>query len=197
MKVKHVYAGTGPYTAFISRCCRLSPPSDYPNGNGLNNSADQYLRLETLVSPRSGNSSPTSSLPPIVTTSKSTNATFTIPASDLERDPLRFRLATVAEKGGNTSGGTNTQPSNLSIDPNAGVVTWNNSSLSTTGYYSVQIMIEDLDGSGNVKSKTPLDFLLKVLNVVGNKPTLSISPAGPALGQSRQSSNVHCHRQRR
>jgi hypothetical protein len=175
MKVKHVYAGTGPYTAFVSNCCRLSPPSSYANGNGLNNSSDQTIRLETLVRPRSGNNSPTSSLPPIVTTSKSTNATFTIPVSDLERDPIRFRLATVAEKGG----GTNTQPSNLSINPNTGVVTWNNFSLSTTGYYSVQVMIEDLDGSGNVKSKTPLDFLLKVLNVVGNRPTLSISPAGP------------------
>ncbi|MFN2500164.1 MAG: Ig-like domain-containing protein, partial [Pyrinomonadaceae bacterium] len=175
VSVIHNYPADGPYIAFVQNCCRLSPPANYANGGGLNNSSDQTIRLQTLVGLSSGNSSPTSSLPPIVTVSRSTNASFVVPASDVDRDTLRFRLATISEKGG----GSNSQPPNFSVNPTTGQVTWNNFSLGTTGYWTTQIIIEDLDAAGNVKSSTPLDFMLKVQNSVGSPPTLAISPTGP------------------
>jgi VCBS repeat-containing protein len=175
MSVKHVYPVGGPYTAFVGSCCRLSPPQFYPNGGGLNNSSDQNIRLETIVRPTDGNSSPTSSLPAIVTVGRSANAGFAIPVSDIDRDTIRFRLATIAEKGS----GSNTQPPGLSVDPTTGIVTWNNFSLGTTGFWTTQIVMEDLDSNGNVMSKTPLDFMLKIQQTVGTAPTLTINPTGP------------------
>jgi hypothetical protein len=65
------------------------------------------------------------------------------------------------------------------VNPSTGEVSWNNAGLNTTLPYTVQIIVEDLDGNGNVKTKTPVDFLLQIGDVVGTAPTLQINPPGP------------------
>ncbi|MDQ6786687.1 MAG: hypothetical protein M3033_07730 [Acidobacteriota bacterium] len=168
LKVRHTYSGNGPYIAFYQNCCRIS---------SLVNGHDDTIRLETTVTPRNGNSSPVASIPTVVTLPSQPLVTFSIPASDADGDRLRYRLATAAEKGS----GTNSNPTGLSTDPNTGLLTWNTAGLNIAAgtLYSVQVMIEDLDANGNVKSKTPVDCLLKFVGNIGTPPTLAINPAGP------------------
>ncbi len=163
----HTYPSSpATFLAFDTNCCRIS---------NLNNSHDEQYRLETLVTPGGTNSSPVTSLPPIITVGASTASRFVVPASDVDRDTIRFRLATVAEQGALT----NTQPPNFSVNSTTGEVTWNTATLNQTNFWTAQIVIEDLDTAGNVKSKTPVDFLLKIQNSVGTPPTIAINPPGP------------------
>ncbi len=168
LKVKHLYAGNGPYLAFYSVCCRIST---------IRNSNDQNIQLQTMVTPRNGNKSPVVSIPPVITVPVSGQVQFGIPASDADGDRLRFRLATVTEAGGVG----NTQPSGLSVDANTGLVTWNTAGLNPQAnhLFTTQIMVEDLDANGVVISKVPVDFIIKFVANVGSAPTLTINPAGP------------------
>ena len=45
--------------------------------------------------------------------------------------------------------------------------------------WTAQFMVEDLDAQGNVKSKIPVDIILKFVAQVGNPPMLTINPPGP------------------
>ena len=59
-------------------------------------------------------------------------------------------------------------------------MTWNTVGLNQSNPWTAQVVIEDLDGNGNVKSKTPVDFLLQIVPSTGNNPpTCSITPSGP------------------
>ncbi|MEO7673703.1 MAG: Ig-like domain-containing protein [Pyrinomonadaceae bacterium] len=159
MTVTHHYIGVGPYTAFQSSCCRI--------GN-LNNGSGGNFRYETIVRPYSLNSSPTTALPPIINLPVSAASTFTVVGSDIDGDTLRYRLATSAENG-------ITQPPGLAINSATGIVTWNTIGRNTTSFWSAQIIIEDLDTSNNVKSKTPIDVLIKLVNAVGTAPQCRIN----------------------
>jgi len=163
--VLHTYATAGPFTASAQSCCRLST---------LNNRADGNFWLQTSVYPFSGNSSPVSSLVPIVTVPSSSTASFFVPASDPNGDTIRWRLSTDAEAGGGSP------PTNIGVNPNTGEVTWNNTGLNQSSFWTVQVIIEDLDGIGNVKSRTPVDFLLKINpGVSGNTtPACTLNPSG-------------------
>ncbi len=163
--VLHTYSGAGPFTAQISSAARIS---------ALNNRSGGSYVLTTTVRPLSGNSSPKSSLSPVVVVPQLAAASFLVPGADANGDGLRWRLSTDAEAGGGAS------PSNLSVNANTGLVTWNNVGLNTTNPWTVQIIIEDLDTSGNVKSQTPVDFLMEIdPNAAGNPPVVTINPSGP------------------
>jgi hypothetical protein len=165
--ILHTYVGAGPFTAGIDSAARVAE---------LNNRAGEAYRLETFVTPQSGNSSPVSLIVPIVRVAQGSAANpakFIVPASDPNGDTLRFRVSTDEEAGGGSS------PPNLTVNPNTGEVSWDNAGLDTILPYTVQIVVEDLDGNGNVKTKTPVDFLLLIGDVVGTAPTLQINPAGP------------------
>ena len=159
MTVQHGYGGAGPYTAYSSNCCRIF---------ALNNGSSGSWRFDTIVSPFSTNNSPTSSLVPIVNVPASSNASFFVPASDLDRDPLRFRIASQSET-------LIPGVPNLNVNSTTGLVTWNNVGLDQTNYWSTQIIIEDLDSGGNVKSKTAVDILLKIVQVTGVAPSCLIT----------------------
>jgi hypothetical protein len=169
--IPHVYAGNGPYTAqlalsvFQPGCCRLSSSS-------LANRPDGTYPVQTTVFPRSGNSSPSSSLVPIVIVPRSATGTFLVPAADPDGDRVRWRMSTDAEAGGPS------HPPGIGINPATGQVTWNNLGLTDTRFWTTQVVIEDLDAAGAVKTKTPVDFLLKIVPLTGNPPTCSVSPAG-------------------
>ena len=163
LTVRHTYAGAGPYTASFIGCCRIS---DLSNGH------DENLFLMTTVRPASGNSSPVSGLPAIVSVARGTTSGFVVPASDVDRDTLRFRLATVAESGVD-------QPPGLSINPQTGQVSWNTQSRPIGSLWTTQIVIEDLDAAGQVKSTIPIDVILKIVQTSGVPPVLTLTPPGP------------------
>lgn len=164
LRVVHAYAGPGPYTAFYSNYSRMS---------GVRNAAPM-MRLETLVRPMSGNSSPTSgSPPPVISISVGSQAGFVVPAFDVDADSLRFRLSTAAESG------ISSQPPGLSIDPATGRVTWNTGTLGAGALYAVQFTVEDLDASGEMRSKIPIDLTLRIARSSGSLPTIAIGPPGP------------------
>jgi len=161
--LRHTYAAAVPYNNVgVSSCCRLS---------SLNNRSNGTYILSTRVTPRDGNRSPVSSLVPIVAVQQGPAAKFSVPAADPDGDRLRWRLATSAEAGGGP------HPPNLSVDPDTGEVTWNNLGLDTINPWTTQIIIEDLDGSGNVKSRTPVDFFLRITAVI--PPVCTVDPPGP------------------
>lgn len=167
----HTYAGAGPFTARLNNngglaCCRLSAPE-------LNNRADGAYPLETVVSPLAGNSSPVSSLVPIVVVPASATATFLVPASDPNGDRVRWRMSTDPEAGGGP------HPTGISINSATGQVTWNNIGLDQARFWTTQVVIEDLDANGAVKTKTPVDFLLKIIPQTGVSPTCAVNPPGP------------------
>lgn len=161
---------SGPITAFMQDGNRI---------NNLNNrSSPVDYRVETLVFPQSTNGSPTTSLTPIVNVEEDVNeATFTVPAADDEGDDLRFRVATEQEAtDGEGSGGV---PS-FSIDSNTGEVTINTNNLGGgEDFWTEQVMIEELDDNGNVRTKTPVDFFIQEVPQVGNPPEVTISKSCP------------------
>ena len=163
LTVRHTYAGVGPYTASFVGCCRISE---------LSNGHDENLFLMTTVRPASGNSSPVSGLPAIVSVARGTTSGFVVPASDVDRDTLRFRLATVTESGVD-------QPPGLSINSQTGQVSWNTQSRPIGSLWTTQIMIEDLDAAGQVKSRIPIDVILKIVQTSGVPPVLTLTPPGP------------------
>lgn len=164
-KLIHTYASTGDFTAFFNSCCRLS---------NLQNNRDNNYRLETIVNIGSNNSPPVTSLPPIIALqSGQSPATFQFFASDINGDDLQYRLATPSESGGLR----NIQPTGLSIDANTGEISWNTSGLTIGNLYTVAVVVEDLDAAGNVKSKTPVDFLIKIVDMVNPPNFIAPTPA--------------------
>jgi hypothetical protein len=165
--VLHTYAGAGPYTAQVNNCCRLS--------SGLNNRGNAGYRLATTVYPTGTNSSPVSSIFPIVfvprAASSGSTSSFFMPAVDPNGDNVTYRLATDAEAG--ASG----QVPGLTVNSTTGEVTWDNFSLNGTNYWTTQIIIEDRDGAGNVMTQNPVDFLLKIGTPTGNPPSIVINPS--------------------
>ena len=108
-------------------------------------------------------------------------------ASDIDRDTLRFRLATTQEMYASTPNSLIGQPPGLTIDATTGQVSWNTAAITQAGFpapasgdvWTAQFMVEDLDAQGTVKSKSPIDIILKFVAAIGNPPTLTITPPGP------------------
>jgi hypothetical protein len=178
--ITHTYSTPGNYLAFTDSCCRIS---SLFAGNAHINNPDGGYRVETVVNVGTGNSPPASTLPPIVVCPTDDVCQFFIPAGDANGDRLRFRLSTSGEA---SSFGPFNQPgppfaaNSPSIDTQ-GLYTWNTTgaTLGPTGtntLYSSQVAIEDLDPSGQVKSKSALDFLIQLVPRIGVPPTLNLPP---------------------
>ena len=95
--------------------------------------------------------SPIGLVPPIVDCPVEAVCAFSVPASDPDNQPMRWRLATGVEAGGFVGGFT--QPAGAAIDAATGVYTWDTHGalLASSGstFYSTQVMIENVVG-GNV-----------------------------------------------
>ena len=146
--VTHTYASAGEFTAFFSGCCRIA---------GLANAGQQDWYGQTtvdLTGANFGNDSPITAISPIVNVSQSATSNFLLPATDPDGDPIRYRMPTASEfRSGNLSGQT--------VTP-TGRVTLNTSGANVGDLYVVIVVVEDLDGSGNPKSMTMVDFLVRV-----------------------------------
>ena len=147
------------YLVSFSSCCRIST---------LLNNADGDWNIQSTIYLNQGNLAPKVDLPIIFeipqlqsdAVTPLDDWTFKVGSSDPNADKLRYRLANLTELGG----GSSTNPTGLSLNPNTGVLTWTSSGSLTSGMYSGGIVAEDLDESGNVKSKTHVDFILSLVN---------------------------------
>lgn len=186
--IDYTYGAPGDYTAAIGSCCRISALSGV---NAHINNPDGGYRVETLVNVGTGNSSPVSTLPPIILCPQSGLCSFTVPGSDPNGDPLNFRLSTSAEASGSSFGFTQPGPPFATNDASissTGLYTWDTTGATlappgTNTLYSTQVTIEDLNGAGNVKSKVAVDFLIQLVPVVGVPPVFD-SPPTPACGST-------------
>jgi hypothetical protein len=158
----HTYAGLGPYAVAAMACCRPNFPQHINNGTG-------HLRLETIVDLAATTASPVSSIAPIVDCPTDATCTFVVPASDPDGQELRFRFATDSEA---TVSAPFYQPGPsqalyaATIDATTGRYTWDTTGaiLAPTGYntlYSTQVIVENVV-NGNVVTKTPVDFLIRL-----------------------------------
>lgn len=142
------------YVVGYTGCCRIS---------NLQNNADGDWNIQAEISLKDGNLAPKIDLPIIFqvpqlesdSVTPLTNWMFDVNSSDPNADKLRYRLANLTELGG----GSSTNPSGLSINPNTGQMTWSGSGGLTSGLYSGGIVAEDLDTTGSVKSKSHVDFI--------------------------------------
>jgi hypothetical protein len=162
--VNHTYAGTGNYTAWWFDCCRISSLVNNPDGN---------YRVQTTVNVGSGNSSPVSSLTPIINLPvNNAAASFAIPVLDPNGNPLSFRLATAAE----AAGGFYNHPAGLSVNSSTGVVSFSTVGKTVGQLYTTQIIIQD--GTSSIA----LDFIIKIVQAVNNTPPVFDYGVTPANG---------------
>ena len=163
--------GGSPWVADLNACCRIGTLVNAPNGS---------FRVVTLVESATGNRSPVSSLPPIVSLQEGGVRTFYVPGSDPDANTaLRWRLATSGESG------IPSQPAGLTIDSLTGQVSWNTSGLTVGSLYACQVVIEDRDAtSGNLKTQVPVDFIIRIVAAGANNPPVFDSPPSPTCGDS-------------
>jgi hypothetical protein len=158
----HTYASAGNFLAYEASCCRIGALVNNGNGN---------FRNQTSVNVGSGNSSPVSSIVPIVDVPVNNAAyNFTIPAVDPNSSTLAFRFATSAEAGPGF-----TQPAGLAVNGATGQMTFNTVGKVIGQLYTTQVMISD----GAIE--VPLDFIIRISSVVGTPPYF-VYPPTPANG---------------
>lgn len=168
--------GGGPWEAGIDTCCRIGPGASPPH---VNNPSGRY-RVITRVDLSAGNFPPISSGVPIIQCPTNTVCQFLVPGADLDRDPLRWRLATDLEAAGLAGGFTQPGPphcgSALAVDPSSGLVTWNTAGC-PLGLYSTQVVIEDLGPSSEPLSSAAIDFFVHVIEPgTNNFPVFDVPP---------------------
>jgi hypothetical protein len=163
----HTYADTTRRIASLSSCCTLSTL--------INNSNAGYALFADVNLAQDPNS-PKTSVPPVVNVGSSGNQTFLVPATDAGGQQLRWRLATNAE-----ADGSDVNPADYSINPSTGQVTFDTTGK-TQGLYHSSIVIEALNGSGNVVSATLVTFLVRVGQQAGNQAPQYDTPPTPPDG---------------
>jgi len=195
--ITHIYPATGNYTAEISDCCRVSACG--ATSAHLNNPDNSY-RIQTRVNVGTGNSSPVSTLPPVVLCPQNGLCQFTVPVSDNELNPVTFRLSTASESGISSQPGAPQCPNAATIDANTGLYSWNTSGCTLAGsslpeppdggcgdsdlasLYSTQVMIEEQSGA----SRVAVDFLIELVPTceLGNTAPQFDHPPTPVCGAS-------------
>jgi cysteine-rich repeat protein len=183
--IAHTYATPGNFLARIDSCCRVQA-SQAPNAH-INNPELQY-RVETTVTVGTGNSSPLTALPPIVTCPQNALCTFLVPATDPDGDTLTFRLSTPleADTGAFRQPGPTQAPNAASIDTNTGLYSWNTTGatlgpVALNTLYSTQVTIEERDGMGNVKGKAAVDFFIQLVPDIADPPVFSAPACGSTI----------------
>ncbi|MFT5815297.1 MAG: hypothetical protein ACI9VT_003069, partial [Psychroserpens sp.] len=153
------------YFVYYGTCCRISQ---------LKNNSNGYWKIQSNILMKDGNLAPKIDLPilyeiPMLDENGNAASSFSFPvsATDPNADTIVYRLATEDELGGTANGYTN--PVGMTINANSGVVTWDFTALpaSPQGLYSVGFVAEDVDISGNAKSKSHVDLILDLQNKQG------------------------------
>jgi hypothetical protein len=146
----------GVYLAFFQSCCRIST---------LVNNSDAQYRVETLINLGTGNTSPVSTMPPIINLPFGvSNASFVIPASDPNGDVLSFSPTLSSQMGSNSS-----NPSGFSVDANSGIATFNTVGKFIGQLYNASVTINDNNGA-----RIAVDFLIRI--VQASNPPVFVAP---------------------
>jgi hypothetical protein len=177
----HTYPDTGPYTAEIDSCCRLSPPLHVNNPDG-------NYRAVTTVDLSKTSANPVSSISPIVDCPLEAICSFSVPAVDPDGGAIRYRLATGVEadvSGGFVQPGPPHATNAASINSRTGVYSWDTTgaTLNTEGgdtFYSTQVVIENLASDGSVVTQSPVDFFIRLTSSGNQQPVFT--PPTPADG---------------
>src|SRR5712691_7185443 len=149
------------YTASFNSCCRISTLQEG------NNDTSFIVSTKVTVVPASPNRPPVSSMLPIIRVPHNqAQASFTIPATDPDGDPLTFRVANLPGESGLNS----PVPGGMTVDSSTGLVTWDTRGKALGGFYAVQFVVSDNRGAS-----TPVDVLLRPTALVGTAPTLTIN----------------------
>jgi hypothetical protein len=186
--IEHTYATAGTYTARIDSCCRISPTVT-PNAH-INN-PDLDYKVETRVVAGTVNSSPVTTMPPIVICPQDSLCTFVVPATDPDGDPITFRLSTALEADNSNfrQPGPPSAPNSAGIDPLTGIYSWDTAGatlgpVALNTLYSTQVTIEERDGSNVVKGKVAVDFFIQLVPHVNEPPTFSAPACGSTINAS-------------
>jgi hypothetical protein len=182
----HVYLEPGDYLASIDSCCRIS---QFDEGNYHVNNPDGDYRVEMLVNAGSTNNSPIAVLPPIIPCPRDGQCAFIIPALDPDGDPVRFRMSTPVEAGGNfVQPGPPHAPLTAGVNPFSGLYTWNTTGATVAPspvlntLYSTQVTITDSE------SKIALDFFIQLVEPDDTPPAFDSAVCGTTreigLGQT-------------
>jgi len=210
--IDHTYASpTTTYTAKIEDCCRISACAA-PNAHLSN--PDNGYSVTTVVDFTSPDSSPVSSVPPIVLCPQEGTCSFNLPVSDNEGDPVTFRLATALEMNVDEWSPPATGPglgqpgaggacANIpTVDSGSGDYDWNTASCRLAGspgpvppaggcnnsslhtLYSTQVFIEQT----GKPAESAVDFLIELLPIC---PTFNehspafVTPPTPLCGTAQ------------
>jgi len=125
-----------------------------------------------------GNSSPVSSVPPVVQVQDNKTFKYQLVATDTDGDTLNFRWGKTNEfftSDGSGSTDNFTMPTGMTLS-SSGLVTWDvtDNTLNTNEgdlWVSV-IMVEDLADNGSVKSYIPIDFFFKIASASNDPPSI-------------------------
>ncbi|MDY7230634.1 PKD domain-containing protein [Hyalangium rubrum] len=152
--ITHTYASDGPFTASIDGCCRI-PTLSNPGSS---------FRVQTQVRFSPSNSSPVSTLSPVVDAPSNTSGfSFPIPATDAEGDQLSFRLAT------NDESSLYNPPPGMTVS-STGLVRWNTVGTTPGQLWAVQVIIEERR-NGVLIGSSAVDFLVRIATSGGTGPT--------------------------
>lgn len=166
--IRHTYPGTGTFTASFDGCCRLGDDGHSAHANN----PDIPYHLRATVVP--GNASPLSALPPIIACPLDGTCRFPIPAADPDGDPVSVRLAEAsdAEAGSGFLQPAKTFAAHITA---AGEYEWDTAGVEVTAgkntLYSTQVILEDHGSDGAVKSRVPIDFMIRVARQTTSPPT--------------------------
>lgn len=145
----------GVYTAYFQSCCRIG---------SLRNNANANYQVETVVNLGTGNTSPVSTLPPIINLPQDVvNATFIIPAFDPNGDPLTFSTTPSAQMGSGSN------PPGFSVDAATGIASFSTIGTSIGWLYNVSVTIYDNNGA-----RIAVDFLIKI--ATASSPPIFVAP---------------------
>ena len=168
----HTYAASGSYAVGFESCCRISP---LRNRRGQDYSVFSTIDVDVSAA-NSIDPTPVTSVAPVTGFPKSetagTAARITLPVNDPDGESLACRLATDAEAGGGPS------PAGMTVNPDC-TIDWDNAAL-LNGLYTVQILIQELDGAGSPSgNRTVVDFILNLGVDTGTAPQCTFDVASP------------------
>jgi hypothetical protein len=171
-QVVHTYADSGPYTARMGSCCRLSSSSGHVNNGDLS------YQVHTLVDLAKADSSPSIAVAPVVFCPTSGNCSFAFAGSSADPgNHLRWRFATAAESGEPSfvQPGPPYAPNAATIDPALGRLSWDTAgaTMSAEGlptFYSTQVIAEELNAQDETVSDAAADFFIALDDDHGEQP---------------------------
>lgn len=176
--VSHTYAGSGPYTARLVGCCRMSAPA-------LVNNPGQCYSLQARVILAAVPAQPVVQAPPIVDCPADAPCAFRLPGLDATGRPVRFRFPQGDELCTPALGqpGPPYAPAGAVLDAD-GFYRWDTTGArrNATGntFYSTMVVAESLDSQGAVRGSATLDFLIRIAPP-GNSPP-AFAPPSPLDG---------------